>query len=123
MTTTMNHRDCDHPATKAGRAACRKARAAEDAAWQARIKARKAAADELISVFDDRCGNANDWVMKGAHAFTPFEGTNRYAAAYALLDYFAPSGDDAEDARRRLNGYTITTSPHEILRITLRRFS
>lgn len=119
----MNHSNCHHPATKAARAKCRKERAVEDAAWQARIKARKAAADELISVFDDRCGNATDWVMRGATAFTPFTGTNRYAAAYALLDHFAPSGDEAEDARRRLNGYTITTSPHEILRITLRRFS
>lgn len=31
MTKTMNHSNCDHPATKAARAACRKARRAQEA--------------------------------------------------------------------------------------------
>ncbi len=31
MTKTMNHTACTHPATKAGRAACRKARAKHEA--------------------------------------------------------------------------------------------
>lgn len=29
MTKTMNHRDCDHPATKAARATCRELRRSE----------------------------------------------------------------------------------------------
>lgn len=39
--TMMNHRDCDHPATKAGRAACRRehaARATRDAIAKAAIR-------------------------------------------------------------------------------------
>lgn len=39
MTTTMNHRDCDHPATKAARARCRKDRAIAAADRTARLTA------------------------------------------------------------------------------------
>lgn len=35
MNSTTSHRDCTHPATKAGRAKCRKARAAQEASRNA----------------------------------------------------------------------------------------
>lgn len=118
-----NHRDCDHDATKAARARCRKARAQAHEAEVAAQAARLVAANELIEVL-----GAN-WVTKGAMAFTDFTYADSQApgadleAALALLAYFAPSGDADEDARRLRNGYTITTDPHTIRRIILRRFS
>ena len=56
MTSTMTHRDCTHPATKAGRAKCRRDRAAnitaEVNARQAIIDAYRndADADELLGM-------------------------------------------------------------------------
>lgn len=110
---TTNHSNCDHPATKAGRAACRKARATGQVEAQA-----------LIAFFDS-CSNTLgiDWVIRGAARFGSYQGTDRMEAAAALVAYFAPSGDDARDADRRRNGYTITTSPSEIRSIILRAAS
>jgi hypothetical protein len=123
MTKPMTHRDCYHEATKAARTACRRERAAQAQAEVATQAARLVAANELIEVL------GADWVKKGAITYTDFTYADSQApgadleAALALLAYFAPSGDEDRDRRRRANGYTITTSPYEIRRIILRRFS
>jgi len=112
-----NHRDCDHPATKAARAKCRKART------EAAAKVDTAAL-ELISYIDSRPNFGGiDWVLRGAGAFGSYQGEDRTEAARALLDYFGPSGDEDEDRSRIRNGYTITTSPSTIFSIICRRFS
>lgn len=110
---TTAHANCTHPATKADRLACRKAH-----------QANLTKALDLLAYFDAR-RDYNDWVLMGAQRFGNFEGSaqDRTAAALSLLTYFAPSGDEATDARRRANGYTITTSPAEIRSIILRSFS
>lgn len=46
MTTTMNHTNCAHPATKAARAACRKIRAQG-------IKVRAAAIESIIAAYHE----------------------------------------------------------------------
>lgn len=124
MTTNKNsHRDCYHDATKNERAKCRRERAQAAQVEAAERAARLIAANELIVVL-----GAN-WVTKGAITFTDFTYADSQApgadleAALALLAYFAPSGDEDHDRRRRANGYTITTSAYEIRRIILRRFS
>lgn len=45
MTSTMNHSHCPHPATKAARAKCRKARASRDAQVAAEVAS-------LITAYD-----------------------------------------------------------------------
>lgn len=125
MTTNKNtsHADCYHDSTKSERAKCRRERAQAAQAEAAAHAARLIAANELIEVL-----GAN-WVTKGAITFTDFTYADSQApgadveAALALLAYFAPSGDEDADRRRRANGYTITTSAYEIRRIILRRFS
>lgn len=124
MTTNKNtHADCYHDSTKSDRAKCRRERAQAAQAEVAERAARLVAANELIEVL-----GAN-WVTKGAITFTDFTYADSQApgadleAALALLAYFAPSGDEDHDRRRRANGYTITTSAYEIRRIILRRFS
>lgn len=125
MTTNKNtsHADCYHDSTKSERAKCRRERAQALAAETAAQALRVTAANELIEVL------GASWVTKGAITFTDFTYADSQApgaeleAAFALLAYFAPSGDADEDARRLRNGYTITTDPHTIRRIILRRFS
>ncbi len=126
MTTYKNntsHADCYHDSTKSERAKCRRERAQALAVETAAQAARLVAANELIEVL------GASWVTKGAITFTDFTYADSQApgaeleAALALLAYFAPSGDADEDARRLRNGYTITTDPHTIRRIILRRFS
>jgi hypothetical protein len=125
MTTNKNtsHADCYHDSTKSERAKCRRERAQALAAETAAQALRATAANELIEVL------GASWVTKGAITFTDFTYADSQApgaeleAALALLAYFAPSGDADEDARRLRNGYTITTDPHTIRRIILRRFS
>lgn len=124
MTTNKNsHADCYHDSTKSERAKCRRNRAQVAQVEAAERAARLIAANELIGVL-----GAN-WVTKGAITFTDFTYADSQApgadleAALALLAYFAPSGDEDHDRRRRANGYTITTSAYEIRRIILRRFS
>lgn len=114
MTNTMNHTDCDHPRTKAARAACRKARAKVDTQ-----------ALDLLEVFSisDYMGRPDHWVFYAARRFASYEGTDRIAAARAVLDYFLPSGDEDRDERRRANGYTITTDLYTMRTITLRAAS
>ena len=124
MTTNKNtHADCYHDSTKSDRAKCRRERAQTAQVEAAAHAARLIAANELIGVL-----GAN-WVTKGAITFADFTYADSQApgadleAALALLAYFAPSGDEDTDRRRRANGYTITTSAYEIRRIILRRFS
>lgn len=42
MTKTMTHTECTHPATKAGRAACRRARKAQEASQAHEVQALRA---------------------------------------------------------------------------------
>ena len=42
MTKTMTHTECTHPATKAGRAACRRARKAQEASRAFEVQALRA---------------------------------------------------------------------------------
>jgi hypothetical protein len=118
MTTNKNnsHSHCDHDTTKSARAKCRR-----DAAKAAALIDAQALA--LIETFDARVGTDRDYITRAAFAFTSFQEGDRLAAAKAVLEYFAPSGDEDHDRSRRANGYTITTSHSEILRIVLRRFS
>lgn len=124
MTTRRTaHSECYHDATKAARAQCRRERAQAEEIEAAAQAARLVAANELIEVL------GASWVTKGAITFTDFTYADSQVpeaevpAALALLAYFAPSGDEDYDRRRRANGYTITTSAYEIRRIILRRFS
>lgn len=111
MTSIRNsHATCTHPRDKAGRLACRKARALK-----------VAAITELETFFTAR--GDTEWLMRGAARFGSYQGTDTFEAATALLDYFAASGDKARDDRRRANGYTITDSPHHIRSIILRSYS
>lgn len=110
-----SHADCDHERTPAARAACRKAR---KAAAAERVEARASLIKALGGDMQyDR------WVFKAASRFGKVRTSDIDEAADAVLDYFLPSGDDDKDARRRANGYTITTSPHTMRSIILRSFS
>jgi hypothetical protein len=107
MTTTRTaHQDCTHEATKAARTSCRKDRASG-----------LAAAREALDIITAR------WALTGASNFTDYKGSDPLEATIALLAYFGPSGDEAQDARRRANGYIITTSAATIRSIILRRNS
>lgn len=105
-----SHADCDHDLTPAARAACRKVR---KAAIAAHIEERA----NLIQVL------RNEWVFKAASRFGKVRTDDINEAADAVIAYFAPSGDDDKDARRRANGYTVTTNAHTIRSIVLRSFS
>ena len=119
---TTSHANCDHPATKADRAACRQERAA-----------RLNLAHNMVAYFDEvRRSDASDWLFKGAHRFngaTRSGGTitiareDRLALALALLDYFAPLDAEVRADYYRANGYTITRDPGTIRSILLRAFS
>lgn len=114
MTTNRTaHQDCTHEATKSARATCRKARAAEAAT-------RAAYLSNVINAF-----SAKDitWLYRAARSFAQVEVTTDLEAAAAVADYFGPSGNEAQDARRRANGYTVTSDPHLMLSLTLRRHS
>jgi hypothetical protein len=105
MTTNRtSHTDCTHPATKAARAACRKARAAIDTE----------ARDLVHFLNQDTFADIDHWVTYAARRFCNLAEGTATDKARAILDYFAPSGDEAQDARRRANGYTITTDFYEI---------
>jgi len=102
MTT---HANCTHPATKAARATCRKNRAAGPSAQVL----------ELIEVLNRGYSpRPNHWVFFAASRFAQIHTDDVFAAAEAVLAYFAPSGDDAQDDRRRRNGYIITQDPYQI---------
>ena len=115
MTNNTAHANCDHEATKAARAACRKARNSKAAAHEALIQA-------LFEAMPAE-GDYKDWLLYGGSAFGGVHTSDRREAAEALLAYFAPSGDEDRDARRRANGYTVTTSASTIRSIILRRAS
>lgn len=110
MTTNRtSHTDCTHEATKAARAACRKARAAGPSAEVL----------ELVRLAD------GDWILQGSlfYAASRFAGVrtdDALEAATAVVAHFAPSGDEAKDARRRANGWIITTDPRYMLTIANR---
>jgi hypothetical protein len=114
----LNHTDCPHPATKAARAACRKARA-EAATSRAND------IDLLLEVFASKAytDKPGQWVWYAARRFADYQGDDLREAAAAILTYFQPSGDEARDDYRRRNGYTITSSPAHMLSITLRAAS
>lgn len=113
MTNRIDHTNCDHEATPRDRAACRKAQAEAAAATEVLIQALFAAMPE---------GELHDWLLRGAYTFASYEGSDRREAAEALLSYFGPVGE-AEDARRRANGYIVTTDASTIRRTILRRHS
>jgi hypothetical protein len=116
MTTNRTaHQDCDHEATKAARAACRKAKASAAKAQEGKLA-------DIIAAFATR-GDDLNWLFIAARTFPQVKTDDRFEAAAAVLDYFGPSGDEAQDARRRANGYIVTTDPYEMVRITLRRHS
>ena len=111
MTTNRTaHTNCDHEATPAARAKCRKLR---KAAAQAHLDAQAAVIDAL----------GQEWLFKAASRFGKVRTSDSLEAADAVIAYFFPSGDEDKDARRRANGYTVTTSAYEIRRIVLRSFS
>lgn len=115
----LNHTDCPHPATKADRAACRKARAAADLRAAQDI-------DLLLEVFRSKAmttDRPDQWVWYAARAFTSYEGEDVREAAAAILTHFRPTFDEARDTARIRNGYTLTSNPTEMLHITLRRAS
>lgn len=116
MTTNRtSHTDCSHEATKAARAACRKASAAK-------VTAREAVLTDTIAAFAAR-GDDLIWLFRAAAAFPEVRTTDRFEAAAAVYDYFAPSGDEAKDRRRRANGYLVTSNPQDMVSATLRRAS
>lgn len=78
---------------------------------------------ELIRVFHSEHEAPNKWVFYAARRFASYTGSDPIEAAQAVLTHFLPSGDERADARRRANGYTVTTSIHEMRRITLRAAS
>lgn len=112
----LDHTDCAHEATKKDRAACRKAHAE-----LAEITTRQI--DDLLEVFASRASYLSSptyWVFWAARQFAHYKGDDPRQAAWAVLEYFTPSGDEEADNRRRRNGYTITTNIHTMLSITLR---
>lgn len=115
MTTTMTHSNCDHPSTKAARAACRKARSFATAIREGHLA-------DLIAVFASK-GDDLRWLFRAADAFAQVRTSDRFEAAAAVLDYFAPSGDADRDAHRKANGYLVTSDPYAMLRAILRRSS
>ena len=113
MTTTIDHTNCDHEATKVARAACRKARTA-----------RTALCAELIEVFNEGSyPTPHHWVWYAARRFAKYEGDDLYEAADSILTHFLPSGDEEKDAYRRRNDYIITEDLHRMRSITLRAAS
>lgn len=73
MTKTMNHSNCTHPATKSGRAACRKARAARDIALANEVQG-------LIDAYFANEGDVEEILLGLAHIFPEVK------AAYFDLD-------------------------------------
>ena len=113
----IDHRNCDHDATKAARTICRKARAAEASSREVLIQ-------DLIEVFNEGYSpQPNQWVWYAARHFASYKGEDLNEAAAAVLDHFRPSGDEARDSYRRRNGYIITESHYHMLQITLRSAS
>lgn len=110
----IDHRNCAHEATSKDRAACRKARAEAAAS-------RTTCIADLIEVFNEAryIPSPNHWIWYAAQRFAHYEGTDLNEAAAAILDHFYPSGDEAQDARRRANGYLITESAYHMLQTTL----
>lgn len=119
----MTHTDCTHPATKAGRAACRKAKAKREELGLDTEPRIDTEARDLLAVLNEGATELDRWVNYAARAFCDMTEGTATEKARAILDYFAPSGDDQADARRRANGYTITTDPRTIRSIILRRAS
>lgn len=108
---TTSHTNCDHEATKAARAQCRKDRAA---------LAAKAA--ELVAYFDAHAeGDRHNWLAYAARRFCDFEGdtTDRQAMALHIITH--PRKQDTEYNRR--NGYTPYTTPAALWHMTLRAAS
>lgn len=106
MNNNTAHANRDHEATKAARAACRKARSSSDAARQVAI-------DALLAAFDGvrYIPRPNHWVFYAASAFAKVHTDYPREAAAAVLDYFATTD------------YQPTTDPATIVRATLRRAS
>ena len=116
MTT---HADHDHEATRAARAACRKAIAAAEVADH---KART----ELVRVLNkgyQYSNLENGWLFYAARRFADYRGSDLAEAVTAVQSYFYPSGDQNKDDYRRRNGYTITDNPYTIRSIIVRAAS
>ncbi len=118
MTTNRitSHTDCLHEATKAARATCRR-----DRNFSAAAEAK--AIDDLIAAFSAKALFSSSKLFYAANRFTNTITSDPRIAAAAVLRHFAPSGDEDIDSNRRLNGYTITTSPEAIVSLTLRAAS
>jgi hypothetical protein len=110
----IDHSNCSHDRTARDRAACRASRSSRQA-----LKA------DLIRIFNEAnyIPSENYWIWYAARHFGSYTGDDLDIAAGAILSYFLPSGDDAQDANRRRNGYTITEDIYTMLRITLRAAS
>lgn len=70
MTKTMNHTNCTHPATRAGRAACRKDRAAQVASLKL----------EALALIDSYYDNSGDYeeIIHALMRILPAELTTAY---------------------------------------------
>jgi hypothetical protein len=117
---TTSHADHDHDNTKAARALCRKNAFLADSTAKAEVLACISTFRGLAAAYER---DQDEWIWYGVRAFTAYKGTDIYEATRALLDYFAPTGDDAKDARALADGHLITTDPYAIRRIILRRAS
>jgi hypothetical protein len=78
MTSTMNHTDCTHPATKAGRAKCRRDRAAQA----------KVIADEITSLRASYYDNTRDGeeIIAALHRIDPALTRNFYWGGDATIE-------------------------------------
>lgn len=78
MTKTMNHTNCTHPATKAGRTACRKALASQ-------AKARAIEINALRDSYYDGTGDPDD-IIAALHAIDPALTRNFYWGGDATIE-------------------------------------
>jgi len=69
MTKTMNHSNCTHPATKAGRAACRRLHAAQERDEALAFAARLDAIHEVITAY--HAGDDLEEIMGRLRAIDP----------------------------------------------------
>lgn len=98
----MNHTNCDHEATKAARAQCRKQQAAL-----------LASARELVAYFDANGFGSTNWLYRAARQYCDFDGDASDREAIALFIITHPRMQDTDYNRR--NGYRAYTTPSELL--------
>lgn len=107
--TTTSHSNCDHEATKAARAQCRKDRAA------GLDKAR-----DLISAWGAFDADYT-WLRRAARRFANWDGDNNDLLDMAMTIINCPTMQDTDYNRR--NGYTPYTSARELYSRILRASS